>query len=204
MAGYGTIPRATSETLRDGWLHTVTSVTWMPMDSCFVLGREKSVLISHDGEKYSPEGIEETIVAHSPFIEQVMLYNDHSAYTVGLIVPNKRCGPRVPQAPSFSCHTDEGQTAAVASSSIGDRSVSRRKQECGHVPRALVALRPLLSSAKDSTSRIVLMNSTMKIVRGRIAEFYKNRIDYALTAERKRRLQPPEQETSSSVLKERK
>jgi len=30
-----------------------------------------------------------------------------------------------------------------------------------------------------------LMNSTMKIVRGRIAEFYKNRIDYALTAEGK-------------------
>jgi long-chain acyl-CoA synthetase len=30
-----------------------------------------------------------------------------------------------------------------------------------------------------------LMNSTMKIVRGRIAEFYKNRIDYALTPEGK-------------------
>ena len=55
----------------------------------FVLGREKSLLIGHDGEKYSPEGIEEIIVAHSPFIDQIMLYNNQSPYTTALIVPNK-------------------------------------------------------------------------------------------------------------------
>ena len=58
------------------------------MDFLYVLGRFKSLLISDDGEKYSPEGIEETITDRSPFIDQMMLYNNQNKYTSALLVPN--------------------------------------------------------------------------------------------------------------------
>ena len=55
----------------------------------YVLGRFKSLLIADDGEKFSPEGIEEALVDQSPYIEQVMLHNNQSPYTVALLFPNK-------------------------------------------------------------------------------------------------------------------
>jgi acyl-CoA synthetase (AMP-forming)/AMP-acid ligase II len=55
----------------------------------YVKGRFKSLLISSDGEKYSPEGIEEAFVSLCPTIDQVILYNNQSPYTTALIVPNK-------------------------------------------------------------------------------------------------------------------
>ena len=70
--------------MRDGWLFT-GDLGFMDADGFLhVLGREKSLLIGHDGEKYSPEGIEETIVDNSPYIDQLMLHNSQSPYTVGL------------------------------------------------------------------------------------------------------------------------
>ena len=40
-------------------------------DFLYVLGRFKSLLIASDGEKYSPEGMEEAIVDKSPYIDQI-------------------------------------------------------------------------------------------------------------------------------------
>jgi len=40
----------------------------------FVSGRFKSLLIAGDGEKYSPEGIEEAIAELSPYIDYCVLY----------------------------------------------------------------------------------------------------------------------------------
>ena len=89
MAGYWKNEKATREVLRDGWLYT-GDLGYLDADGfLYVLGRMKSLLIASDGEKYSPETIEETISEASPYIEQIMLYNDQSPYTVALLVPNK-------------------------------------------------------------------------------------------------------------------
>ncbi|MCX6134460.1 MAG: AMP-binding protein [Ignavibacteriales bacterium] len=184
MAGYWNNERATRETLRDEWLFT-GDIGYLDADGfLFVLGREKSVLIGHDGEKYSPEGIEETIVAHSPFIEQVMLYNNQSSYTVGLIVPNKEAVLGYLKHKHLSCHTDEGQTAALR---LLESEINRYREgnkSAGMFPeRWLPAAVAVLGEGFTEQNR--LMNSTMKIVRGRISEFYQNRIEYALTPEGK-------------------
>jgi len=55
----------------------------------YVVGRFKSLLISSDGEKYSPEGIEESLSDNSYFIDQVVLHNNQDPFTTALIVPNK-------------------------------------------------------------------------------------------------------------------
>ena len=89
MAGYWKNPESTAETVRDGYLYTGDLGYMTKEGLLYVKGRFKSLLISSDGEKYSPEGIEESLVEHSPYIDQVMLYNNQSLYTTALIVPNK-------------------------------------------------------------------------------------------------------------------
>jgi len=87
MKGYWKNPKATAEVLRDGWLYT-GDMGYIDADGYLVvLGRFKSLLIGNDGEKYSPEGIEEAMIDQSPFISQCMLYNNQQPLTVGLVVP---------------------------------------------------------------------------------------------------------------------
>jgi long-chain acyl-CoA synthetase len=89
MAGYWKNEQATKESIKDGWLYT-GDMGYLDNDGfLYVLGRFKSLLIGNDGEKYSPEGIEESITEHSPFIDQIMLFNNQSPYTVALVVPSK-------------------------------------------------------------------------------------------------------------------
>ena len=89
MMGYWKNPSASSETVKDGWLFT-GDLGYLDREGyLYVLGRYKSLLISHDGEKYSPEGIEEAIVDHCSLIEQVVLHNNQSPFTLAVIVPNK-------------------------------------------------------------------------------------------------------------------
>ncbi|MBQ9713078.1 MAG: AMP-binding protein, partial [Bacteroidales bacterium] len=55
MAGYWKNPKATADTVVDGWLHTGDMGYICPFDTdyLYVVGRFKSLLISADGEKYS-------------------------------------------------------------------------------------------------------------------------------------------------------
>ncbi|MFN8255467.1 MAG: AMP-binding protein [Bacteroidales bacterium] len=85
MAGYYKNEKATMEVLSDGWLYT-GDMGYIEEDNfLMVVGREKALLISEDGEKYSPEEIEEAIVNCSPLIAQVMIYNDHKKFTTAIV-----------------------------------------------------------------------------------------------------------------------
>ena len=81
MAGYWKNPEATVETVRDGWLHTGDMGYVSEDEFLYVLGRFKSLLIASDGEKYSPEGMEEAIVDKSPYIDQILIHNNQSPFT---------------------------------------------------------------------------------------------------------------------------
>ncbi|MBN2663482.1 MAG: AMP-binding protein [Bacteroidales bacterium] len=84
MKGYFNNPKATAKVLRDGGLYT-GDLGYFDEDGFLVVtGRAKALLISEDGEKYSPEEIEETL-AVNPFVNHAMLYNDHSKYTTSII-----------------------------------------------------------------------------------------------------------------------
>ena len=75
MAGYWKNPASTADTVKEGWLYT-GDMGYMHDGLLYVLGRFKSLLIGSDGEKYSPEGIEEALVEHSSCIDQLILYNN--------------------------------------------------------------------------------------------------------------------------------
>ncbi len=85
MKGYYKNKEATKETIKDEKLYTGDMGYYDEDNFLVVVGREKALLISQDGEKYSPEGIEEAIKNCSDLIAQTMVYNDHEKYTTALI-----------------------------------------------------------------------------------------------------------------------
>ncbi len=184
MAGYWKNPEATKETVRDGWLYT-GDLGYMGKDGLlYVLGRFKSLLIGSDGEKYSPEGIEEAIVEHSSCIDQVMLYNNQSPYTTALVVPNKERLKAKVQAQGLSLDTEEGKKAAIDEI---ERKIAAFKKggefETMFPDRWLPSTFAVL--AEPFTEQNQMINSTMKMVRGKIEKAYQGRIDYMYTAEGK-------------------
>jgi long-chain acyl-CoA synthetase len=184
MAGYWKNERATQETIRDGWLYT-GDLGYLDEDNfLYVLGREKSLLISHDGEKYSPEGIEEALTENSPFIDQVMLYNNQSPYTAALIVPNKDAIKSFVQGLGLSLQTDEGQAAGLKLLEAEVQAYRQGGKYAGEFPeRWLPSAIAVLGEGFTEQNRF--LNSTLKMVRGRITEYYKDRIEYMFTAEGK-------------------
>ena len=85
------------------------------MDSSTSMGRFKSLLIADDGEKFSPEGIEEAISEQSKYIDQCMLYNNQKPYTVALIVPNQHALKLYLEEKDLTADSDEGKRAVITS-----------------------------------------------------------------------------------------
>ena len=189
MAGYWKNPDSTAETVRNGYLYT-GDLGYMGKDGLlYVLGRFKSLLIGSDGEKYSPEGIEEAMVQLSPCIDQIMLYNNQSAYTTALIVPNKEKLKEAIKAQGLTLDTEEGKKAAIAQI---EKEVNAFKKGGEHA--ALFPDRWLPSTfailPEPFTEQNQMINSTMKMVRGKIEKAYAARIDHLYTAEGKQILNP--------------
>ncbi len=184
MKGYWKNPEATAETVRDGYLYTGDLGYMTKEGLLYVKGRFKSLLISSDGEKYSPEGIEEALVEKSKYIDQVMLYNNQSAYTTALIVPNREALKRKIAHFNFTLDTEEGRKAAVKK--LEEELAKYRKggEFEGMFPeRWLPTTFAVL--AEPFTEQNQMINSTMKMVRGKIEKAYAARIDYMYTAEGK-------------------
>ena len=184
MKGYWKNPEATAETVRDGYLYTGDLGYMTKEGLLYVKGRFKSLLISSDGEKYSPEGIEEALVEKSKYIDQVMLYNNQSAYTTALIVPNREALKRKLAHINLTLDTEEGRKAAVKK--LEEELAKYRKggEFEGMFPeRWLPTTFAIL--AEPFTEQNQMINSTMKMVRGKIEKAYAARIDYMYTAEGK-------------------
>lgn len=184
MAGYWKNPESTADTVRDGYLYTGDLGYMTAEGLLYVKGRFKSLLISSDGEKYSPEGIEESLVELSPYIDQVMLYNNQSAYTTALIVPNKERLRAALKEQGLGLDTEEGRKAALK---LIDGSVARFKKggdlETMFPDRWLPAGIAVL--AEPFTEQNQMINSTMKMVRGKIEKAYAERLAYLYTPEGK-------------------
>ena len=181
MAGYWKNPESTAETVRDGYLYTGDLGYMSKEGLLYVKGRFKSLLISSDGEKYSPEGIEEALVEKSPYIDQVMLYNNQSNYTTAVIVPNRDQLTRTLKAQGLDLSTEDGRKAALQ---ILDGEMNKYKKggdfEGMFPERWLPTCFAVLS--EPFTEQNQMINSTMKMVRGKIEKAYADRIAYMYTA----------------------
>jgi len=184
MKGYWKNEKATRETIRDGWLYT-GDMGYIDEDGfLYVLGRFKSLLISDDGEKYSPEGIEETMTDRSPYIDQMMLYNNQNKYTSALIVPNGEALSRWANNNNISLTDTKGLEAVLNEL---ESVVSQYKQGGAYddlfPSRWLPAAIAILEEPFNADNR--QLNSLGKMVRSKIIERHRDKIDYLYTPEGK-------------------
>ncbi|MBQ8628712.1 MAG: AMP-binding protein [Prevotella sp.] len=187
MAGYWKNPESTAETVRDGYLYTGDLGYMSKEGLLYVKGRFKSLLISSDGEKYSPEGIEEALVEKSPYIDQVMLYNNQSLYTTALIVPNKDQLKRKLAQKGLTLDTEEGRKEALKKLESELNRFKKGGEFEGMFPeRWLPSCFAVLAEPFSEQNQMI--NSTMKMVRGKIEKAYAGRIEYLYTAEGKQLL----------------
>ena len=184
MPGYWNNEKATREAIIDGWLHT-GDLGYLDEDGfLFVLGRTKSLLIANDGEKYSPEGIEETICNKSKYIDQMMLYNNQSPYTVALVVPNRDSVMSWMKAHGHSPAAGEGQCAALNLIETEIEAYLGGGRFAGMFPERWLPA-SIVVLTEGFTEPNGQLNSTMKMVRGKITERYKEEIEFLYTAEGK-------------------
>jgi len=184
MKGYWKNPKASEESLKDGWLHT-GDLGYLSADGyLYVLGRFKSLLIGNDGEKFSPEGIEEAIIDQSQYIDQAMLYNNQNPYTVGFVVPNISAINRTLIKHGLDPGTDEGvlKSLEIIKQEIDAyRKGGKFEGEFPErwLPTAIIVL------PEAFTEQNHLLNSTMKMVRGKITEYFKSEMGFIYTPEAK-------------------
>lgn len=184
MLGYWKNEKATAETLRGGWLHT-GDMGYVDRDGfLYVLGRFKSLLIGMDGEKYSPEGIEETLVQVSPLLDQALLHNNQQPYTTAFLVPSRE-GLK---AALRAAHVEEDSERAVDEAiRLLEAEVNRFKGRGDHaglfperwLPSAFTVIEEPFSEQNG------FVNSTMKVVRTKVEKHYKDRLEYLYTVEGK-------------------
>lgn len=186
MAGYWKNPVTTAETVVDGWLHTGDMGYIWPEDPriLYVVGRFKSLLISEDGEKYSPELIEESLQENSKYIDNVILHNSQDPYTIALLVPNRENLKEYAKSKGLDPMSDEGKKAILTK--IQDEVNAYRKggSKFGAFPeRWLPAAICVLPEPFTEANHMV--NSTMKVVRGKVEKAYEDRMAFAYTVEGK-------------------
>ncbi len=183
MAGYWKNPESTADTIKDGWLYT-GDMGYMKDNLLYVLGRFKSLLISSDGEKYSPEGIEEALMEHSSVIDQLLLYNNQNPYTVAILVPNKEQLKKLLIHKQLDLTTDQGKEEAVR---IIQQQINRFRK--GGDLASMFPERWLPTTfavlTEPWTEQNGLINSSLKVIRGKVEKLYASRIEHLFTPEGK-------------------
>ena len=184
MLGYWKNEKATAETLKEGWLYT-GDMGYMDKDGyLYVLGRFKSLLIGDDGEKYSPEGIEEAFTEYVPFLDQCMMYNNQDPYCTVFIVLNKDAMKRWLTEQKMDPNSPEAKQA-VLNELKKQINEFRTGGEYGDVfpqrwlPASIVILPEPFSQENQQ------LNSLNKLVRNKVLEAYKDIVEFAYTPEAK-------------------
>jgi len=186
MAGYWKNPKATADTVIDGWLHTGDMGYICPDDPEFlyVVGRFKSLLISSDGEKYSPEGFEDNLTETSKWVNACVLHNDQKPFCVALVVPDKTALAEAAKAKGLDPESEEGKKFMLSLIQADVDSYKKGGKHEGMFPERWL---PSAIGICDQEFTIAnkMMNSTMKIVRGKVEEHYADLLDYLYTVEGK-------------------
>ena len=184
MAGYWKNPKATADTVVDGWLHTGDMGYMRDAEMLYVVGRFKSLLIAADGEKYSPEGIEENLVESSKYIDGAILHNSQDPYTIALITPNKEALKSYARELGLDPETKEAKVKMLELLQEEVNMYRKGGRLYGAFPErwlpAAVCVLP-----EPWTEQNHFLNSSMKVVRGRVEDAYKANMEFAYTPEGK-------------------
>ena len=176
MKGYFRNPEATSQALRDGWLYS-GDLAYLDSDGFLVVvGREKALLIAEDGEKYSPEDIEEAVTTSTDLIEQIMAYCDHRKYTIALVTLDTAKVQKLVDDQRISCAEELLKILCEEFTRFKTDPKAKKVQAAWEPSVFQIVAVPF--GEKDGT-----VNSMLKLVRHRIVDVHRDLIEYAYTKE---------------------
>ena len=199
MKGYWKNEEATADTIRDEWLYTGDMGYMDPDGFLYVLGRFKSLLIADDGEKYSPEGIEEAFTDQSEYISQCLLHNNQDPYTVALVYPDPDALKRYLKSKGLESDSEEGIHACLT---LVDNEVReyRSNGKYGDMfpQRWIPANLGILSEGFTVENK--LMNPSYKVIRPKVEEHYSQLFEFLYTPESKQVINPGNAEAMKNLL----
>ncbi|MBQ7750350.1 MAG: AMP-binding protein [Bacteroidales bacterium] len=191
MAGYWKNPKATADTIIDGWLHTGDMGYICPFDHEFlyVVGRFKSLLISSDGEKYSPEGFEDGLTDSSKYVNACVLHDNQDPFVVALIVPDKGALKEAVEAKGLDPESEQGKVEMLNIIQGEVDSYRKGGKHAGIFPERWLPSAVGICD-EEFTIQNRMLNSTSKIVRGKVEEHYADLLAFLYTAEGKNIVNP--------------
>lgn len=167
MVGYYKNQEATENAIIDGWLWT-GDLGYIDKDGFLVVtGRNKALLISADGEKYSPESIEEAIVNSSDLIGQAIIHNNQNKFTSAVVTLDP-----------LKIRTLKNKPVNEVYTAIKHEINAFKKDPAykGQFPSKWTPTQFYIAP-EPFTEENKMVNSTLKMVRYKITETYKNEID---------------------------
>jgi len=167
MKGYYKNDEATANTIKNGWLWT-GDLGFMDDDGFLVVtGRNKALLISADGEKYSPESIEEAIVNSSEFISQAIIHNNQNKFTSAVVTIDPLKLKHLKNKPVTEVYRKIRQ------------EVNAFKKDPAYKNQFPLKWTPsqFYIAPEPFTEENKMVNSTLKMVRYKITESYQQEID---------------------------
>ncbi len=176
MKGYFRNPEATCQALREGWLYS-GDLAYRDRDGFLVVvGREKALLIAEDGEKYSPEDIEEAVTTSTDLVDQIMAYCDHRKYTIALVTLDSAKVKRLMTAREI---TRAGELLRLLEAELTRYRADPRAKKVQPAWQPMVfEVVPEAFNEKNGT-----INSMLKLVRHRIVDVHRDLIEYCYTRE---------------------
>ena len=194
MKGYFKNPDATAKALREGWLYT-GDLAYLDKDRFLVVvGREKALLIAEDGEKYSPEDIEEAVTFSTDVIDQIMAWCDQKKYTTALVTLD--AGRVAAMVKARGIVTAGELLKALQEEFTRYRSDPKAKKVQANWMPAVFQIVPQGFGEKDGT-----VNSMLKLVRHRVVELHRGLLDYSYTAEGSKTVNPRNLEALRAMFK---
>ncbi len=175
MLEYWKNEEATREAIRNGYFHT-GDLGYIDEDGfLFIVGRIKSLLVGQDGEKYSPETLEQHMEINVPFVYQIMLYNQQNPYTIALIVPDKE--KMLKWIEGNNLDPNSTTTAETVLQELNN-AIKRYKEDKTLSEKFIPQWTPKTFAVlpEPFSEENGMINSTLKMVRRKIAKAYEDRI----------------------------
>jgi long-chain acyl-CoA synthetase len=88
MQGYWNNPDATSDVIKDGWLHTGDIGAFDDDGYLRITDRKKDIIVNSGGDNVSPQRVEGFLTLE-PEISQAMVFGDKRPHLVALLVPDE-------------------------------------------------------------------------------------------------------------------
>ena len=166
MLGYWNNEEATSETVKEGWLHT-GDVGIVDDDGYLqITDRKKDIIVNSGGDNLSPQRVEGMLTVE-PEINQTMVYGDKRPHLVAVVVADPDFAEE--WATSRGCANDAEALATNEEfkSAIGT-AVARVNENLSVIER----VRHFIIAAEPFTIENEMMTATLKIRRHVIQRVY--------------------------------